>query len=628
MSHSSEAGPVGMALSWLAQGDAERAADMLRNVLDTNPADADAWHAMACVARAGGDAKAAAGLAGQAIQLRPEAHFHITLGLALLALGHYEEARAAVNVAVAECPRDPRAHLAMAEVLEAQNRTDHAEQALRNALRLRPLEAEYHSGLAAFLARQGKVAEAVAVSEKAVLLTPDDIFSQNQHALLLEKAGRIDEACPYFSAVAKALPDNAAALSNYGVALFETSRFDEARQLLSDSARLKPDASRTRSNLGLVHMALGDLPQAVSELHYALALEPDDARLAVNLGTALADSGEADKAESLFRAVAGNQAAPDADRVRARFNLSTLLLADGRFHEGWALFENRKLIAPSGGHQGLPEWHGQQQAQPVLLYAEQGLGDTLQFMRYIDAAAERAPVILSVPQSLYSFFNAACFTQRQRMTFLNAESCGAKCGAVAACSLLSLPYVLGQDEPVPCQLSFSVPSVREGGVQTDPANVTIGLCWAGNPAYRFDRRRSLNPVCLAPFGEVAGVCYQSLQRDGISSPTFPLRPLPGGDMLQTAALIATLEGVVTADTAIAHLAGLMGKPTWLLNRFGGDWRWAEGSCMRSSSGEVVSRWYPSVRVMTQPAPGEGLQPWAEPVAQVVRALSQFVEKRA
>ncbi|WP_086654120.1 tetratricopeptide repeat protein [Acetobacter malorum] len=634
---------VEQALALLSVGDAERAATILRTLLREDASDAEAWHAMACVARAGGDAQSAIALAGRAIGLRPEGHFHITLAYALLEQGHAEPARAAANVAVMTTPRDPRAHEAMAAILEAESRVQEAEVALRTALRLRPLDCEKHLSLAAFLARHRRVDEALQTSEKALRLAPENVFAHNQHALLLERAGRMREAEPFFAVVATAFPEDAAALANYGAALFAKGDFEQARSVLQDSARRAPDAPETRTNLGLVQMALGALDEAERELGAALALRKQDARLAVNYGTVLADLGRRQEAEALFRQIQMWEAS-EQDRARARFNLGTVLLAEGRFHEGWQAFEARQSLLPARHTEELRQWDGADTGgTPVLLYGEQGLGDTLQFLRYVEPALERAPILLAVPEGLHALVAQMESVRAGRVTLLEKGQTARSAGATACCSLLSLPARLGLDAPYPwmqvfkesdagsglsgCEVSVSLGDPGEGNApQSAVSSLKVGLCWAGNPSYRFDRRRSMAPACLAPLADVPGVVFQSLQRDhtGEGLP-FSVVPLPDGDMLSTARLVAGLDVVITVDTVIAHLAGLLGKPVWLLNRFGGDWRWAEGSTRVRPDGQAENLWYPSLRLFSQSAPGEGNTPWEEPVRAVAEALHKLVK---
>lgn len=614
---------VESALELLAQGNAEQALRVLQDGLRENPHHAGALHAMACVARAGGDNRAAVALAAKAVQLQAEPHFHITLGLALLAEGKVEAARAAIHVAVLASPRDPRVHDAMASVLEAQQRIAEAERALRTAIKLRPLEQERHLALAAFLSRHAQMEKAIDVSGKALRLNAQNLFAQNLHGMILHGAGKVAEAEPYFRRVAAELPTSAPALANHGAALFATRNYEEARNVLEKSAQLEPKAAETRSNLGLVCMALGQLKEAAQELQAACALQHHDARLMLNYGTVLADLGESEQAEALFRK-AEELAGKDVDAARARMNRGVMYLAEGRFAQGWQLLEaRRQLVAPPACAAGLPQWEGKPQADSVLLYAEQGLGDVLQFLRYVAPAAQRVPVLLHVPHNIHRFVQQMDFAHLLNVEVSPNEYASK---ATAACGLMSLPNVLGLAAPFVWQPDIA-------GVQK-PISVgakkllRIGLCWAGSPTYQFDRRRSINPQVLEPLSGLDNVVFQSLQKyaEG-TQPPFPMEKLPQGDVLETARIMIGLDVVVTVDTMIAHLGGLLGVPVLLLDRFGGDWRWASGSTITQPDGEVRSLWYPSVRVIRQPQAGEGNAPWQPCIATVVRILQKMAEKR-
>lgn len=613
---------VESALVLLAQGNAEQALRVLQNCLQQNPGHAGALHGMACVARAGGDNRAAVALAAKAVQLQAEPHFHITLGLALLAEGQIEAARAAIHVAVLASPRDPRTHDAMASVLEAQHRIAEAERALRTTIRLRPLEQERHLALAAFLSRHGQLEKAIEVSGKALRLDTQNLFAQNLHGMILHGAGKAAEAEPYFRVVAAELPTSAPALANHGAALFATRSYEQARDVLAKSVQLEPEAAETRSNLGLVHMALGQLENAAQELQLACALQQNDARLMLNYATALADLGENERAEALFRR-AETLAGKSMDAARARMNLGVLYLAEGRFAQGWKLFAaRRQIVAPPACAAGLPQWDGTPQESPVLLYAEQGLGDVLQFLRYVAPAARRVPVLLYVPQSIRSFVQQVDMARLPNVMVCTSQR---TLKAKAACGLMSLPNVLGMEAPFAWQPD--IVGVQKSAPGKKSA-LHVGLCWAGNPTYQFDRRRSINPQLLEPLGRLNNIVFQSLQKNAEAQQTpFPMAQLPQGDVLDTFRIMAGLDVVITVDTMIAHLGGLLGLPVLLLDRFGGDWRWAAGSTITQPDGEVRSLWYPSVRVIRQPQAGEGDAPWQPCIATVVQVLQKMAEKR-
>ncbi len=392
--------------------------------------------------------------------------------------------------------------------------------------------------------------------------------------------------------------------------------------MLVKSAQLDTKAAETRSNLGLVQMALGRLQEAAQELQAACALQQNDTRLMLNYATVLADLGKREQAEALFCKVE-KQAGNSTDVARARMNRGVLYLAEGRFAEGWKLFEARQhLVTPPACAAGLPQWDGAPQEKPVLLYAEQGLGDVLQFLRYASPAAQRTPVLLYVPQSMRGFVQQMELARLPHVTICTSQHAPK---AVAACGLMSLPDVLGMEAPFAWRPDIA------GLQKADPGKKTvlrIGLCWAGSSTYQFDRRRSLNPQLLEPLGRLDNVVFQSLQKhtEG-QQPPFPIEKLPQGDVLETARVMAGLDVVITVDTMIAHLGGLLGVPVLLLDRFGGDWRWAAGSTMTQPDGEVRSLWYPSVRVIRQPQAGEGDAPWQPCIVTVVQILQKMAEKR-
>nr|WP_276534912.1 tetratricopeptide repeat protein [Acetobacter lovaniensis] len=614
-----------MALACLARGDAEQAESLLRAHLRLNPADAQGWHAMACIARAGGNAAAAVALAGKAVELAGEPFFYITLGLALLEVGHVEQARAAASVAVLATPADPRAHDAMGQILEKAGRLPEAEQALKKALSLRPLEPERHMALAAFLARYGRVEEAISLSARALRLAGEDVAAHNLHAMLLERAGRMGEAEPYFRYVAQAMPDNPQALANHGAALFAIRDYEGAEQALRLSAALAPDVAETLTNLGLVLMAQGRLHSAGQALEAAYRQQPDDARLALNYGTVLMDLGHTQTARDLFTQ-AMQHATTLQDRARATLDLAGLCLSVGEFAQGWALFEARRdLLAPPHCVASMAQWDGRTTTGAVLLYAEQGLGDALQFLRYVGLAAQRARVSLLVPQSMHALVRCLLPQWGGRVQLYLPEQAG---HAEACCSLLSLPQRLGvaspfawQPDPA-CFAGPVPPCVGEG--------LRVGLCWSGNSGYQFDRRRSLAPALLGGLAAVKGVSFQALQPcSRLEDVPLPLSPLPAGDLLATARIIAGLDVVVSVDTMVVHLAGLLGKPTLLLNRYAGDWRWAAASVFPAGAGASPcalerSVWYPSVRIVRQPAPEGDVPSWHHPLATAARWLEQAV----
>ncbi|MBB2198601.1 tetratricopeptide repeat protein [Gluconacetobacter sp. 1c LMG 22058] len=612
---------VAGAMKLLADGDRDGATVLLRAALADAPDDPDGLHGMACVARASGRPDLAIGLAGRAIAILPAAHFHITLGCALQEQGHLEPARAALHVATLREPRDPRAHAALAAVLGESGRWAEAEASLRVALDLRPADTALllDWGRAAILAGGTDVVPRLAAGR----FVAEDAGRLHELAGLLSERGVHEQAERLYRLVRDLCPECGAAWANHGAVLFALNRHEDALAALEQADRLAPDVAETLNNLGLVLMALGHLPRAGEVLARARRAAPDDVRIAINDATILADLGADGEADRLLRGVLADPvAAGGMEGVRAVFNRGTLQLARGDLADGWRSFEARTLLLPETRWPDIGPWDGS--ALPhgrLLLHAEQGIGDAIQFLRYLPVCLRRVRVVLVLPPSLHRLVRSMPDPDG-----LIASRCvllppGASVpdDVVARCGLLSLPHLLDVAE-VPPFAPYLLPSGFEGAVSR------IGVCWAGNPAFRFDRRRSIAPAMLAPLGDVAGLSFVSLQHGAVAEDRpFAMESVGMGDWLETARVIAGLDLVVTVDTAIAHLAGAMGRPVWLLNRFGGDWRWSEAFDRAEPPrwGNGTSRWYPSLEQFRQTEPEEPDDAWRAPIRMLCGALARW-----
>lgn len=601
----------------------EASYDELKALLAEKPGDPLLLHGIAKAAFTQGRFDQAVGYAGLAIRAEPRTEFHVTLGLALLRLGHVEAAQGALRVAVLTDPSNPSAQLALSEACEAAGQLVEAETALRMALDLRPLEAGYPLVLSQFLARHGHFAEALTMARRATrLAAADDVTTRQHEATLLNASGDHAGAETRFAEICNLRPNDPAAWANHGAMLFELGRLDDACAALEEATVLGLPTVETLTNLGLVHMALGHLAEAEKDFAKAIALGPGDLRVMLNQATLLNDLGRREEAATLFRQVMKN-AAGTVDATRARFNLATVELAEGRFPEGWQDFEARRLLLQPLPRPDLPDWDGGPSEAPVMLCGEQGLGDYIQFLRFVPMAAARVPVHLLVPDSLAALVEQSLtlpvwkrICEGGRLKLITSASDKT---VVSKASLLSLPCLLdvrrpSETAPYLCATQPEVPQNRQ--------RPRIGLCWSGNPGYRFDRRRSIASDLLEPLLEIEGVQWASLNR-GPAPSGFELLP-EDGDMAATAARISTLDLVISVDTAIAHLAGAMGAPLWLLNRFGGDWRWTGGNWDRQTGRHL---WYPQARLFAQETADRPDIAWREPIARVAAALRSFIASR-
>lgn len=557
-------------------GRLERAEADYRDILREAPDHADALHGLGLIALQQDRADLAIGYIGKAAALaRDNAGYHLDLGLALRARGHLEEARAAVHVAVLLQPTDADARGALADSLVLLGRLEEAAQAYRAALELAPERPGLHNALGVVLKALGQNEEAAQALRQAAALAPDDAEVRNNLGATLAELGRPDEAATALRAALAARPDHPGALNNLGTVLHTLGRVDEAVAVLQEARRLAPDQTDILNNLGV----------------------------------ALRDLGALDRALACFDAVL-EDAPADAD---ARLNRATVLLLRGELTQGWDGLEWRDRVHGAVPREpGRPRWTGEAlDGRTLLVRAEQGLGDMIQFCRYVPLIIG-GTIVVEAPRPLVRLLGglpgaAGIVEQGAALPAFDLE-----------CKVMSLPRLFGTTlETIPARVPYLVADpgavARWRGRVAALGGLAVGLCWAGSAVYQHDRRRSLDPRLLAPLARVPGVRLVSLQKDAPAHTAFAALTdwtSELGDFADTAGLIAALDLVITADTAVAHLAGALGRPVWLLNRFGGDWRWLQN--------RTDSPWYPTLRQFRQPA----LNDWAHVVAQVAEALAE------
>lgn len=567
---------VGIGWARLARGDLQGAESAFRLVAATSAGRADALTGLAQIFLARGDWARAAGLAGMAARAsRSESQHagsHAALGRALLRLGHSEAARAALHVALLHDPLHIQANADLADALIALGRLD----------------------------------EALNLVDAIVVPAQTDVGLRLKRAQILGLIGRHDEAAWEFRVIADLRPDDPAAAANLGAGLFASGDLDAAAEALDQAVRIGSATPETLNNIGLVAMARGDLERAGHALHDAHQATPADPRIANNYATVLQELGSHAEAERLYRGIAGTEDGLEASR--AGFNLGTLMLGSGRWSEGWRFFEQRLALAIPAGS-GLPDWRGDSGTGCVLIEAEQGLGDVIQFARFLSAAAARVPVVVRLPETAAGLLDMIpalrAFPPGHIRT---ADADDAEC--FARCSLLSLPAILEAGAP------SNAPYLAAGpvGTRSPGTEPVVGIGWRGSPRYRFDRRRSLQLAQLAPLLATRGVTWWNLQRD-IDVPG--LRSVDLTTLKATADAIMACDLVIAVDTAVAHLAGALGRPVWLLNRFGGDWRWYDAP---HSDGLAPGGWYRDLVQFQpeQPSPPPGC--WEDVILNVGRAL--------
>lgn len=548
-----------------------------------------------------------------ALRLRPDsADAHGNLGNALRELGRPGEAEHHLREALRRRPAYPEAHNNLGAVLRDAGQAEAAEGCFRAALRLRPASAEAHRNLGQLLHALGRHAEAAASLRAALQGRPTDAATWAELGAALRALGRPAEAEP---ALRKALhhdPACQAARIELGNALHDLGRPEEAEAAFSAALESDPESPKALLGRGVVSCLLGRFAEAEAALRQALRHDPGLAEAHSALGDVLRNHSRLAESEAALR---------EALRLRpdypdAQVHLAFTLLQAGHLAEGWLAHEHRGRARAWRGrthHLGGPRWQGEALAgRTLLLHAEQGLGDTLQFCRYLRQIKPGGRVLLQVQAPLVPLLAG----QFGAVQVLGED--GPLPHFDVECPLLSLPHLLG-DQPV------AVPYLSP-----DPVRVSrwrdwldrlpgrrVGLVWAGNPGMAADRRRSIALAALRPLGNVPGISVVSLQH-GPAASELPLSDLAVHDrsrelhdFADTAALTASLDLVIGVDTAVVHLAGALGKPVWLLNRADTCWRWF--------GQPGASPWYPTLREFRQPAPGD----WNSVIAAVQQALVEY-----
>jgi Flp pilus assembly protein TadD len=490
--------------------------------------------------------------------------------LSLKAAGRFEEAAAAFAQLVRQQPKNHGPLYNLGNTYLAAQRPAAAIEPFRRAIRLAPRFAHAHNNLGLALLATGQPDLAAASFARAAALDPANPGPRHLAGHALLRAQKPAEALPHLRQANDLAPQQPAIITDLADALRRTGALREVAPLARQAAALAPDRVEAWNNLANALRDIAAFDAAEVASRNALRLAPDH--------------GE------------------------AHYNLALTLLTAGKLQQAWPHWEHRwRGVVGAAPRFATPPWDGAALGDGTLyLHAEQGLGDTIQFCRYAPLAAARARVVLAVPPPLLALL-------RDLPGVADVVELNAPPPPFAAhAPLLSLPAAFGTTaETIPATMPY---------LRADPARTAnwharlsglagrrIGLVWAGNPDFPFDAARSIPPAMLDRLAGVAHARFVSLQLGAKVRPSLDLADWTGElcDFADTAALIAALDLVIGVDTAVIHLAGALGRPVWLLNRFAPDWRWG-------ATGDTTP-WYPTLRQFRQTDPGD----W-RPVLDAVR----------
>jgi tetratricopeptide (TPR) repeat protein len=576
----------------------------------------------------------AAGIAGKPSRNAP-APTLFEAGIQHLQLGQLTDAERCCQKILAEDPANSDALHLMGLIAARANRLDVAVEYFAQAIRHNPNNPDYFSNLASVLHRLGGLEEAAKSYDRALLLKPDVADGWNNLGQVLQKLNRSNEAVSSYQRALKIEPRHLHAIDNLGKLLLELDRYEEALAFLDLSEQIKPgranifhmrgtclqrlmkfeealvsynravaidpDYPDAHNNIATIFQAFGRHDEALVRLARALELRPSFIEGLVNRGITLFELRQFDQAFASFdRAIA-----LEPDHAYAHLNLALFRLLSGDFAAGWAGREWRwkvpglDLVARPFSQ---PLWLGDEPlaGKTILLHSDEGLGDTIQFVRYAPMVAELgARVILEIPDALHvllSDFPGVSHGQPKSRGDLPAFD--------FHCPLSSLPLAFRtRIETIPSAPAYLHASVgtrrRQWEDRLGPRDrPRVGLVWSGNPNHRNDRNRSLAMGALSPILDLDAT-FVSLQKGVRPEDKAILGQRPDVldveehllDFADTAALISCLDLVISVDTSVAHLAGALGCPVWILLPYTPDFRWLLD--------RDDSPWYPTAQLFRQ-----------------------------
>ncbi len=565
--------------------------------------------------------------------------------------GRWGRAKEAYEAVLVRRPDDPDALLLFARLLQQTGDSRAAAAVLERLLAVAPSSAAGHYLLGQVYRARRRLPEAYGCYSEALRCDPEHAEARFSLGTLYCEREQWREAAQCFREVIRARPDYAEAHCNLGTTLQECRDFDAALACYHEAIRLKPDYYEAHYNLGNAHKEMGQLGLAIGKFQDALRLDPNFVPAHGNLGVVLQERGDLAAAESSFAEALGRdpryvnarnglglvlaeRGALDGaiahyraalrlkpDFPEAHLNLALALLLKGQLREGWEEYEWR-WRSPSRRselrHTEKPQWGGEPiRGKTIVLYYEQGLGDTIQFARFALVLARLgARVLLEVEAPVHdlmreSFRGIETFVKDEALPPFDYQ-----------CPLLSVPRALGIElATTPAEIPYLSAEPQRAARWRERLGVAhgprIGIVWAGSDTHRYDRNRSVPLETIAPLFEVASSEFVTLQKGPAAAQLQRCRArvIDHTNLLvsfaDTAALVACLDLVITVDTAVAHLAGAMGKPVWMLTPFAPDWRW------------LLERedtpWYPSLRLFRQLRPDD----WSHVIERIRTELADL-----
>jgi tetratricopeptide (TPR) repeat protein/GT2 family glycosyltransferase len=603
---------------------------LFRSILQRNPNNPDALHSLSIIALKKGNHDAAVELISKAIANNPHIpQYYNTLGLVFETLEKYEEAVAAYQQAVSAKPDYAEAYHNMAVALQSQNHYAAAVEKCKQAISIRPDYAEAYNTMGFSLEKQQKLTEAITNYKQAVQFKPDFAEAYNHLGVVLNTQKRTSEAIEYFKKVLQIDPNYAEVYNNMGIALKAKKQFTEAISYFEEAIRLEPDFAEAYYNLANSLRDETRCTEAIEHYREAVRLKPDFAEAYNHLGVVLnAQGGFAENIDN-YEAIENYRRALqiNPDFAEAHWNLSLVLLRTGRLTEGWKEYQwrrNPKLDITTYPHSfEKPRWDGSSfRNKRLLVHYEQGLGDTIHFVRYLPMVKARGgTVILEVRKPLYRLLQSlpgidelveASFDKKPDVEF------------DYHISLMDLPNIFATNlNTIPAEVPYikcSPKKAEHWRKKLTSPEFKVGIVWAGSPSHGNDQNRSCAIQYFVQLSKIDGVRLYGLQKGETAEQVEELADettitnlgTEFEDFTDTVAAIENLDLVISVDTSVLHLAGAMGKRVWALLPFAPEWRWMLN--------RQDSPWYPTMKLFRQEKWGQW-RPVFQNVAEELRTVA-------
>jgi tetratricopeptide (TPR) repeat protein len=647
------------AFQFYRNGNLRNAEKTCKKLLSVCPTNAEALHLLGTIAHQIGDLNKSLALFVQAIGIDPNNPvFHCSHAEILKDLGRLEESTACYHKALTIKPDFAEAHYDLGNLYHRRKIYSEAIGCYQKALQLKPdfVEAHYnlgntyldlgefekaiphyrrtlvlnpssgdaHFNLGIALLELGKVNDAIAAYQKALALKPDRVDAHYNMGMAFQVQSKLKEAIACYQKAVFFKPDFPQAYNNMGNAFQDQGNTKDAITCFQKALRLKPDYAESHYNLAKSYHDQNRSADAILCYQKALRIAPEFYKASNNLAKIYQDMHQVEKAAHFYRKALKLK----PDYAEAHFNLATLNLLTGNFKEGWGGYEWRfkcRDWEKTYPHRyDTPRWNGESfVGRKLYVHSEQGFGDTIQFIRYLPLVKARGgTVIFETMRPLLELLKN--FPGIDELVVPSTD--GQPAVACDLCiPLLSLPSIFDTTiDTIPAEIPYLfADSFKKTYWQNriSGSGLRVGLVWAGKPTHGNDHARSFRLEDCALLTDIPGIRFYGLQKGTAARQSTKLAAKMNltnlgeqfKDFADTAGVIANLDLVISVDTAVAHLAGAMGKAVWVLLPFVPDWRWFFD--------RTDSPWYPTMRLFRQEKRGD----WMAVMRRVTKEVQQLAE---